>query len=102
MSAHTPTPWRIAVRAERWSEEKNDMVEDGPVQRIEGPDGQHVCGTCDGCNNILLENAEFLIKAANSHEALVEALEGVLRVADRATAEFDAVRAALALAKEGA
>lgn len=43
-------------------------------------------------------NAEFIVRAWNSFDDLLAALQGVLRVADRATDEFDAARAAIARA----
>ncbi len=46
--------------------------------------------------------ADYVITATNSHRAMVEALKGVIRVADRKTAEFDAAKAALREAGEEA
>lgn len=46
--------------------------------------------------------ADFARQLKRENAALVAALEGVVRVADRKTDEFDAARAALALAKGAA
>jgi hypothetical protein len=48
------------------------------------------------------EDAAYAMRACNSYPDLVAALKGVIRVADRATDEFDAARAALAKAEEQA
>lgn len=74
---HTPTPWY----------EINNV--------LFGPSGKavdigHVYRTTD---------AAFIVRACNAHDSLVAALEGVIRVADRKTDEFDAARAALKLAR---
>lgn len=68
------------------------------------------------CESVSAANAEFIVQAANEYHpmlaqlaiagsrvraleaqvaTLVTALEGVIRVADRQTAEFDAARAAV-------
>jgi hypothetical protein len=52
----------------------------------------------DALREIAQRNAEFIVRACNSFDDLVMALQGVLRVADRKTDEFDAARAALAKA----
>lgn len=41
-------------------------------------------------------NVERVVRAVNTFDEAREALRGVIRVADRATAEFDRARAALA------
>jgi len=46
-----------------------------------------------------IANADFIVLACNSHEAMLAALKGVLRVADRKTVEFDAAGAAINLAE---
>lgn len=80
--SHTPTPWRIAlpdgdIDYQIVSEDTMDCVAAGLTEA----------------------NAELIASAVNNHEALIQALEAVVRVADRATVEFDMARAALANAK---
>lgn len=64
-----------------------------------------VCEPQKGDGSIIEQHAAaaarmaHIVRAANCHAKLVEALEGVIRVADRATVEFDAARAAVAEAK---
>lgn len=43
--------------------------------------------------------ADIIVKAVNTFPDLLAALKGVVRVADRATVEFDAARAAIAKAE---
>lgn len=43
--------------------------------------------------------ADDLVRMVNSHKAMLDALKGVVRVADRKTDEFDAARAAIAMAE---
>jgi hypothetical protein len=45
--------------------------------------------------NVPLQTYEEMRRKELVHDDLVEALKGVIRVADRATVEFDAARAAL-------
>lgn len=45
------------------------------------------------------KKAAFIARACNAHEALVEALKGVIKVADRKTAEFDAAKSAIKLSE---
>jgi hypothetical protein len=44
-------------------------------------------------------NANFIVRACNSHYDLLDALKAVVSVADRKTEEFDAARAAIAKAE---
>jgi hypothetical protein len=94
MTQHTPTPW-IAT---------SDCHYDAASYLIETQDGKLVIATChEGDADEVLDcsaNAAHIVKCVNSHDALVEALKGVIRVADRATVEFDAAKAALKLAGE--
>lgn len=71
----------------------------GGVERHEWPiysvGGKHeTLAVCDSA-----EKANRIVAAMNCHADLLAALEGVVRVADRATVEFDAARAAIAKAK---
>ena len=83
---HTPGPWRIECFE----------VTAGP------PDGFDPIWTCGCCGGYAMAGDPLeaiangrLIAAAPE---LLEALKGVVRVADRATQEFDAARAAIAKA----
>jgi hypothetical protein len=94
---HTPLPWCV-------------FDEDGYYPGIEsdGGKGQSIvlygesfedCGVRGETHDQALVNAEFIVRACNSHYELLEALRGVVRVADRSTVEFDAARAAIAKAE---
>jgi hypothetical protein len=61
---------------------------------------REICGI-RGTKKIAAANAARIALTWNCHDDLLAALKGVLRVADRATDEFDAARAAIAKA-EGA
>lgn len=61
---------------------------------LEGPDLDHLRKAKDAD-----ANAAQSVIAWNSYDAMRAALEGVIRVADRKTVEFDAARAALRLAR---
>lgn len=93
---HTPGPWRAF--------DASDMHEPhlGPVFVV-GPERFHTVAevrpgeTDDDLPAQTPANARLIAAAPD----LLAALEGVLRVADRATVEFDAARAAIAKAKLG-
>jgi len=76
MSAHTPGPWRI--RAERYKF-IHVYSPNGGIAHLDTIDGEGAA------------NARLIAAAPD----LLAALRGVLRVADRATDEFDAARAAI-------
>lgn len=93
---HTPTPWLLDGRLVY---SLQDDARGRPTNRFSahldpgfGRDGLTPDTELDA-------NAAFIVRACNAHEALVAALKGVLRVADRKTDEFDAARAALRLAE---
>lgn len=90
MNKHTPTPWRIG--------KGHCVVADEPVPGMGGSDAIEYYGGHLIAESITTENCEHIVRCVNSHEALVKALQGVIRVADRATVEFDAAKAALAAA----
>lgn len=85
----TPGPWAINTGAE----------DDGVyvyIEEIESPHGMVAWARDIGDELVTTEPDAHLIAAAPE---LYEALECVLRVADRQTVEFDAARAALAKAR---
>lgn len=78
----TPGPWTVSDNhGKRYIE---------PVG-----DNEPVAMVCRGHSGAYLSNANLISAAPD----LFAALEGVIRVADRATVEFDAARAALAKAR---
>ena len=90
---HTPTPWSIGRR--RWITGGNvDIARIHSVSKI---------GEAEA-----VANAEFIIRACNSHDALLSALEMALRMmeAEGLDEQFDGeaevIRDAIAKAKGGA
>jgi hypothetical protein len=89
VTMHTPGPWRSLIIA------PNNM--DSGTTMVATPNGSGLAIDCADSGLTFAESAANarLIAAAPD---LLEALKGVLRVADRATDEFDAARAAIAKA----
>lgn len=91
---HTPGPWEIDVDTR--------PVEVCTIYGVppQGEDGQRfiyvrgAIGDWDATEETNLANAHLIAAAPE----LLEALKGVLRIADRKTDEFDAARAAIAKA----
>lgn len=98
MSKHTPGPWRVVNAGPHWN---NTAIPNYRVVRTpapSGPNGYDVAWSADGelvVEHVYEEADAHLIAAAPE---LLEALKGVVRVADRATVEFDAARVAIAKA----
>ena len=93
-AAHTPGPWLIEWNAAQSGEghyitDSKDMVELSRIAAVLFHDD------ADGETRA---NARLLAAAPD----LLAALIGVVKVADRATVEFDAARAAIAKAEGGA
>jgi len=91
MNKHTPGPWRV-----------ESLDHNGPVHQILAKVGKYDATIClvEEYNEVpepIDRKADaYLIAAAPD---LFKALIGVVRVADRATVEFDAARAAIDKAK---
>lgn len=99
MSEHTPTPWVVVVGKDN-SDNGEPLSPDIFGTITGGNEGWHIARVWLAGKYLNGEaNAEFIVLACNNHDALVKALEGVIRVADRKTVEFDAARAALAKAR---
>lgn len=95
MSEHTPTPWKTGHRGD------NTLAIYGrsnktPISVFHDEGGEFPEYFDKKRKDA---NAEFIVRACNVHDDLVAALEGVIRIADRKTVEFDAAHAALAKAK---
>lgn len=90
---HTPGPWEITSHRPPYSEE-NDF----PGVGISIPDAELASGIHEDAIEVWGENSEANARLIAAAPELLEALRGVLRVADRATVEFDAARAAIAKA----
>ena len=93
-AAHTPAPWLIEWNAAQGGEghyitDSKDMAELSRIAAVLFHDD------ADGETRA---NARLLAAAPD----LLEALIGVVKVADRATVEFNAARAAIAKAEGGA
>jgi hypothetical protein len=102
---HTPGPWQVGrgiddahmceVMTAAYAERPNLSPSHKLVCRTWAPDGQPLASFIGFSRRECLANARLIAAAPD----LLAALEGVLRVADRATDEFDAARAAIAKAK---
>ena len=86
-AAHTPAPWRVT--------QLQHVVGLGVWSGTPGGSNEYRICALGLTNGASLEANACLIAAAPD---LLEALIGVLRVADRKTDEFDAARAAIAKA----
>ncbi|WP_288379803.1 hypothetical protein [uncultured Massilia sp.] len=103
---HTKTPWRIGKPSQMGS-----VVADEPVPEIKGSDAVEYYGGHLIAESIAPRNAEFIVRACNAHDQLVEALRSVRLEVDGADpfsadsylpAEImDRVNAALATALRG-
>lgn len=82
---HTPGPWEARWSVQRWAggRELNTCVIGTPkdargathlVTRMDGP--------TSGDLAVDKANAEFIVRACNSHDALIEALEGLANRVD--------------------
>lgn len=93
MSKHTPGPWKVRMH---WSD--SGCYEVYPTRGKTPSIGQWaaIAEITDGASKGESVRANSLLIAAAPD--LLEALIGVLRVADRKTDEFDAARAAIARA----
>ena len=98
-SKHTPAPWRaIFTDDEEWHGVENTDIEHagGLIAKVYGTDEFPCVEATDFIWGDMCAK-DWIFAAAPE---LLEALRGVLRVADRATDEFDAARAAIAKATE--
>jgi hypothetical protein len=101
MSKHTPTPWRVTEH------ERND--ESIALCIHSDAMGMPICRLGGNISQINVEaNAEFIVRAVNSHDKLVEAAERLLATLDahlktphleRLNSQMGQFRAALAMAK---
>jgi hypothetical protein len=107
-SRHTSLPWEIIKGECRDSEGEYDTFVGHIASR--GKLGRqttaHACRVlCDGSEDQRESNARLIVRAVNSHNDLLWALEGLLevvnvRIDDPRISRFDFARAALAKAKE--
>lgn len=86
MSKHTPGPWSVFYKSKYDEWHVSVPLSTGSMKWALFDDG------------IRSENPEADARLIAAAPDLLEALRGVLRVADRATDEFDAARAAIAKA----
>lgn len=114
---HTQIPWYYTKTKEynaggmRWGGDKVFATKEEPDERTEQDtiilDAVGGEGAGGGWGVISIEdaNAEFIVRCVNSHDALVDALEGLLAcrwVGETASVQVDAAREALELARERA
>jgi hypothetical protein len=67
-AAHTPTPWKM----------RKGLPQRYPEYVIEGPGAEYIAGVQIRSQNPAHDNAAFIVRACNSHAALVAALDGLL------------------------
>lgn len=102
---HTATPWKIMadpIRAgdipfagQRFIATADAVVEDGAVNESwRLVSGSLICTMRNGPK----DNGAFIVRAVNSHVALVDALEGLLAVADLGEIRDEATKDAIAAA----
>lgn len=94
MMAHAKGPWSVEAPCDGNEEEGTRAIDQWSI-RAPGTIGSmlsYQLATLSGRDYVLDEGNARLIAAAPD---LLAALEGVLRVADRQTTEFDAARAAI-------
>ena len=99
---HTPIPWRHNHITQGWIQDETGVL-------VAGVQCEHLHSAAKGISaKQMVANAELIVLAVNSHDALVAACEGLVELADDGSASFDdpepggvydRARAALALAK---
>jgi hypothetical protein len=82
-AAHTPGPWHYQDESDAYT------------HIVRGPKGEFVVSAPQDTSGTAEADTRLIAAAPE----MLEALEGVLRVADRKTKEFDAARAAIQKAK---
>jgi hypothetical protein len=98
--SHTPTPWEV------WTSNSHTRItarfgqDGGVVSATSAADGMAVL-------RIKPEDAKFIVRACNAHEALVAAVEAVIEYADDGKASFSSYfdfvkKCRIALAAAGA
>ena len=101
---HTPTPWHV--------EEGHIQRDSGGIRYWQITDGQDAIACNQFCYagydpDVNIANARHIVRCVNTHDALVKALEGILKVRVQGWENIwagsnrcqDIARAALALAK---
>lgn len=101
MGKHTPGPWRVEDRRNAALKNIRIVAGDHKVGEVSDVHQRDYQGSfrgdheaADALDAVGLANARLIAAAPE----LLEALKGVVRVADRATNEFDAARTAIAKA----
>lgn len=92
-NAHTPGPWLIIPGGDEWSQGRIATIEPKPETMIS--ENYWTVAEVNNRRDEREANARLISAAPD----LLEALEAVVSVADRATTEFDLARAAIAKAR---
>ena len=71
---HTKTPWRLGAPSQMGS-----VVADEPVPEIKGSEAVDYYGGHLIAESIAPRNAEFIVRACNSHDQLVAALDAMVK-----------------------
>lgn len=80
---HTKTPWRVGKPSQMGS-----VVADEPVPEIKGSDAVEHYGGHLVAESIAPRNAAFIVRACNSHDQLVAALEDMMDWARAVSDEY--------------
>lgn len=82
MSTHTPTPWQafefggehpaIGIKPETWAPKIQYWIASVPLRRAPGAGAS--IQDCGATTDEARANAEFIVRAVNSHDRLVKAL----------------------------
>jgi len=70
---HTKTPWRVGAPSQMGS-----VVADEPVPEIKGSEAVEHYGGHLIAESIAPRNAEFIVRACNSHDQLIAAVQALL------------------------
>jgi hypothetical protein len=75
---HTPPPWKAVKNTCFWEIQPETRADTDPYQIGD------VCASCpkNDVNELQKANADFIVRAVNNHDALVEALEDAEKALD--------------------
>lgn len=81
LAAHVPTPWEIRIPYPiTIAEKKSNIGRHTILLKEVGGDLQNILQCYDTSTHRAADNAAFIVRAVNSHEALLEAAKRVTRM----------------------